>query len=56
MIGKNVAENRNSGSWTSVILSKSCQDVMYVVSAMNTALNANPISRAAGRASSAHHE
>ena len=54
--GKNVAENRNSGSWARVILSKSCQDFMYVVSPMQTAANAKPISIAAGRASTAHHE
>ncbi len=29
---------------------------MYVVSAMQTALNANPISSVAGRASTAHQE
>ena len=39
--GKNVAENRNSGSWTRVILSKSCQLVIHVVSAMQTAAKAN---------------
>ena len=37
-------------------LSKSCQLVKNVVIAMNTALNANPISSVAGSASSAHHE
>ena len=56
MIGKNVAEKRNSGSWTRVILSKSCQHFMNVVSAMQTALNAKPISSAAGNASIAHQE
>ena len=56
MIGKNVAENRNIGSWTRVILSKSCQLFIQVVSAMQTALKANPISSAAGSASTAHHE
>ena len=44
------------GTWSRVILSKSCQVVMYVVSAMHTALNANPMSSVAGSASTAHHE
>ena len=39
-----------------MILSKSCQDFIQVVSAMQTAENAKPISRAAGSASSAHQE
>ena len=56
MSGKKVAENRNIGSWASVILSKSCQLFIHVVSAMQTALNAKPISSAAGSASTAHQE
>ena len=39
-----------------MILSKSCQELMYVVSAMQTAPNAKPISSVAGNASTAHHE
>ena len=54
--GKNVPENRNIGSWTSVILSKSCQEFIQVVSAMQTAAKAKPISNVAGKASTAHHE
>ena len=55
-IGKNVAEKRNSGICASVILSKSCQDFIQVVTAMQTAENANAIRIAAGRARTAHHD
>ena len=56
LIGKKVPENRNSGSCTNVILSKSCQLFMYVVAAMQTALDANPMRMVAGKARIAHHE
>ena len=53
---KKVAEKRKSGSWTSVILSKSWKFRIQVVAAMQTALNAKPMSSTAGSASTAHHE
>ena len=54
MTGKNVPENRNSGSWRRVIFSKSCHDDIQVVAAIATALKAKPISSVAGRARTAH--
>src|SRR5690349_18921641 len=46
--GKNVAENRNSGTLTRVTYSKSCQLRMNVVAAMPAAAKANPVSSAEG--------
>ena len=51
-----MAEKRKSGICASVILSKSCQLVIHVVTAMQTAEKANAIRIAAGRARTAHHE
>ena len=54
--GKKVAEKRKSGICARVILSKSCQLFIHVVSAMHTAEKAKAISTVAGSASTAHHD
>ena len=49
-------ENRNIGSVASMTNSKCCQLFMYVVAAIPAPAKANPISSAAGTASTAQAE
>ena len=55
-IGKKVAEKRNIGMVVRVMNSKSCQDRIHVVDAIPMPAIASPMSNAAGRASSVHHD